>query len=193
MNETGGTLEALVLQVRADTSGFMAGVADVRRELDGPLAQGVERAGGSIERSLARALVTGRVGFEDLRRVALRALGDIAAGALRTDFSSLLGGGGGLGGSLGTSIAGLFGGAPGRATGGPVAGGRAYMVGERGPELFVPQASGRIETNEGGRMRGAVSVTVNVAAPRDAGPAMMAQTGAQVARAVRRALARADA
>ncbi len=61
-------LETLVIRVRADTSGFMAGVGDIRRELDGPLAQGVDRAGGSIERALARAAVTGKFGFEDLRR-----------------------------------------------------------------------------------------------------------------------------
>jgi hypothetical protein len=65
-------------------------------------------------------------------------------------------------------------------------------VGERGPELFVPQAAGRIEAS-GQSMRGPVQVTVNVAAPSDAGPTMMAQTGAQVARAVRRALMRAEA
>lgn len=32
----------------------------------------------------------------------------------------------------------------GRATGGPVAGGTPYIVGERGPELFVPSSSGQI-------------------------------------------------
>lgn len=39
-------------------------------------------------------------------------------------------------------LRGIFGGA--RADGGPVLGGRAYLVGERGPELFVPQTSGTI-------------------------------------------------
>jgi hypothetical protein len=33
---------------------------------------------------------------------------------------------------------------PGRAAGGPVAAGQAYMVGERGPELFVPPSNGTI-------------------------------------------------
>lgn len=189
-NET--ELETLVIRVRADTSGFMAGLGDIRRELDGPLAQGVDRAGGSIERALARAAVTGKFGFEDLRRVALTALGDIAASAVRTDLGALFGGSssGALGG-LASSLAGLFGGVPGRAIGGPVTGGSAYLVGERGPELFVPTASGRIEA--GGRSRAAVNVTVNVAAGREASPAMMQQTGAQVARAVRLALSRADA
>lgn len=35
-----------------------------------------------------------------------------------------------------------------RATGGPVAGGESYMVGERGPELFTPGQSGSITSNE---------------------------------------------
>jgi hypothetical protein len=34
-----------------------------------------------------------------------------------------------------------------RALGGPVSFGRPYLVGERGPELFVPGMSGRVETN----------------------------------------------
>ncbi|WP_439532101.1 tail tape measure protein [Polymorphobacter sp.] len=187
-----GALDTLVLQVRADTSGFMSGLADVRRELEGPLTQGAERAGGGIERALSRAAVSGRLGFEDLRRVALRTLADIAAGAVRNDLSALFGGGGGGGvlGALGGAISGLVGGAPGRATGGPVSAGRAYRVGERGPELFVPTAAGRVEAAGSGR--GAVNVTVNVAAPREASAAMMTQTGTQVARAVRRALMRAD-
>ncbi len=185
-------LDTLVIRVRADTAGFMAGVGDIRRELDGPLAQGVDRAGSGIERALARAAVTGKIGFEDLRRVALSALADIAAGALRTDIGALFGGSGSLAGALTSSIGSLFGGVPGRATGGPVTSGSAYMVGERGPELFVPTAAGRVETMAGGRS-GPVSVTINVAAARDATPALMQQTGTQVARAVRQALQRAGA
>ena len=185
-------LDTLVIRVRADTAGFMAGVGDIRRELDGSLAQGVDRAGSGIERALARAAVTGKFGFEDLRRVALSALADIAAGALRTDIGALFGGSGSLAGALTSSIGSLFGGVPGRATGGPVTSGSAYMVGERGPELFVPTAAGRVETMAGGR-GGAVSVTINVAAARDATPALMQQTGTQVARAVRQALQRAGA
>ncbi|TXM71462.1 hypothetical protein FV218_15120 [Methylobacterium sp. WL69] len=33
------------------------------------------------------------------------------------------------------------------ALGGPVRSGLPYLVGERGPEIFVPGATGRIETN----------------------------------------------
>ena len=37
---------------------------------------------------------------------------------------------------------------PGRADGGPVTGGKPYIVGERGPELFDHRSSGTIVTNE---------------------------------------------
>jgi phage-related minor tail protein len=36
---------------------------------------------------------------------------------------------------------------PGKAVGGPVSGGSPYIVGERGPELFVPSNSGAIVPN----------------------------------------------
>jgi ribosomal protein L12E/L44/L45/RPP1/RPP2 len=48
-----------------------------------------------------------------------------------------------------------------RANGGPVSGGRMYMVGERGPELFVPNRSGTIVAND--KMGGSTTnVVVNV-------------------------------
>jgi hypothetical protein len=53
---------------------------------------------------------------------------------------------------------------PGRAVGGPVASGSPYVVGEKGPELFVPHASGTIVPNNkmgGGSGSGGGSVTVN--------------------------------
>ncbi|CAO4184276.1 phage tail tape measure protein [Methylorubrum populi] len=57
-----------------------------------------------------------------------------------------------------------------RALGGPVTGGLPYLVGERGPEIFVPSTSGRIETNgvlnsiskAGGRAAGANGLTIGV-------------------------------
>ena len=46
-----------------------------------------------------------------------------------------------------------------RAMGGPVAGGSSYIVGERGPELFTPGASGNITPNSA---MGGNTITVNV-------------------------------
>jgi hypothetical protein len=49
-----------------------------------------------------------------------------------------------------------------RAAGGPVSAGSMYMVGEKGPEMFVPGQSGRIVPNGGG---GNVNVYLTVASP----------------------------
>lgn len=54
--------------------------------------------------------------------------------------------GSGLAGSALNWIGSLFGGA--RAEGGPVTGGVPYLVGERGPEMFVPQGNGSIVPNK---------------------------------------------
>lgn len=53
------------------------------------------------------------------------------------------------------------GGMPPKAMGGPVTGNRPYLVGERGPELFVPHSSGGIVPNNalGG---GGVTVVQNI-------------------------------
>ena len=79
-----------------------------------------------------------------------RIIADLAARNLFNWLAGSLGGGGGIGGFL-------FGG--GRAAGGPVSAGRAYMVGERGPEYFLPAMSGRIEP--GGRGGVVINMTVN--------------------------------
>ena len=52
-----------------------------------------------------------------------------------------------------------LGGFPGRAQGGPVASGQPYLVGERGPELFVPKLPGTIIPHTG--MRGGPTVIIN--------------------------------
>jgi len=68
-------------------------------------------------------------------------------------------GGGGGGGLLGGLFKGIFGGF--RAEGGPVSAGRAYVVGEEGPELMVPRSSGTIIPNGGGG-GGGVTLSVSI-------------------------------
>ena len=46
--------------------------------------------------------------------------------------------------------------------GGPVSGGRSYLVGERGPELFVPGQNGGIVPNGGLAMAGGGSTNINI-------------------------------
>lgn len=87
-------IERLVVSVRADTAVFARDVAEMRGQLQGPLAAGVDQAGRAIENALVRAVRTGKLGFEDLKRVALQAMADIAASAIRGGLDALLGGGG---------------------------------------------------------------------------------------------------
>jgi hypothetical protein len=47
---------------------------------------------------------------------------------------------------------------PGRATGGPVVGGVPYLVGERGPEVFVPRSNGVISTGGGNGGKGDIAI-----------------------------------
>ena len=180
-------IERLVVSVRADTSAFARDVASMRGELEGPLVAGAGRAGRSIDSALARAITSGKTGFDDLKKVALSAMADIAQASLRALFQSPGGGGFGSGviNGLGGVISSLLG-VPGRATGGPVSAGREYLVGERGPELFVPSSSGRIEhVGSAGRD---VRVAIAIQSPTPSDPQVLRQSSRQVARAIKSAL-----
>lgn len=184
-------IDRLVIAVRADTQGFARDVSEMRQTLEGPLASGAERAGQAIEATLARAARTGKLGFDDLRKVALAALNDIARAAIASGLSSLTGGAGssGLLGSL-TGLATAALGLPGRATGGPVSPGRAYRVGENGPELFVPTASGTVVPSATGGGARDVRVSIAINAPEGSGPTALSRSARQIARTVRGALER---
>jgi phage-related minor tail protein len=185
-------IERLVVSVRADTGAFAKDVAEMKGQLEGPLADGLERAGRVLENALIRAVRTGKFGFEDLKRTALAAMAEIAAAAIRGGIQAASGGGGGAGGLLkdAAQVLAAAMGAPGRATGGPVAPGRPYLVGERGPELFVPTASGRVETGRSGARD--IRMSISVSAPAGESPQALARSSRQVARAVKQALMRVE-
>ncbi len=178
-------LDETVMAVRADTAAFARDVAAMRGVLVREVGGGADQAGRLLEAALLKAVRTGSFGFEDLKTVAVRAMDQIAARALHAGLNSLLGGG-----SLGSVLGGLLG-LPGRATGGPVSPGRAYTVGERGPEVFVPTSSGRIEMLSGGAAGGfgrEVRVAITVHAGAGDSAEVLRRSGRQVARAVRGAL-----
>jgi hypothetical protein len=183
-------VDSLVVDVRANTQGFAADMAAMRGSFEGTLLDGLGRAGDVLERGLLSALRNGSLGFEDLRRIALGVLDQIAAKALDT-LIGIGGAGGGIGGGLFNlgSLVGPVLGLPGRATGGPVSPGRGYVVGERGPELFVPTSAGRVEAGlPTGRSRD-VRVAITIAAPPgSSAPQALQRSSRQVASAVRRAL-----
>jgi hypothetical protein len=188
------TVDSLLIDVRANTQGFESDIAAMRGSFDGTLVDGFSRAGDVLERGLLGAIRRGSLGFEDLRRIAFNVIDSIAGQALNNLFGSLgggsSGGGGGLGGllNLGGLIGSIFG-LPGRATGGPVSPGRGYVVGERGPELFVPTSAGRVETGIGGSAQRDVKVAITIAAPPGtSAPQALQRSSRQIASAVRRAL-----
>lgn len=181
-------IDRLVVSIRADTTALAADAKAARATIEGPIAQGADVAGRAIESALLKATRTGRLGFEDLKKVALSVLSEIAANAIRGGIAAIGGGGGGaggLGGLIGT--VGTLLGAPGRATGGPVSPGRAYRVGERGPELFVPTTSGQVVAPSATARQG-VQVAITIRADAGAQPQALARSSRQVARAVRAAI-----
>lgn len=130
--------------------------------------QAFGRAGDSLARSLTRAAADGELSLAELARAVLNAV-NAAAGAR----------GGGLSAAITQAVGGLFGGA--RAEGGPVLGGGAYLVGERGPEVFRPNGAGVIEP------AGGPGVTVNVRI--DGGAPGLMRSEAQIAQSLARAVA----
>lgn len=100
-------------------------------------------------------LINGTQNARDAIRQLLQSLANLL---INRAFQALFGAMGGGGGSL---FAGLFGGA--RARGGSVSSGKAYLVGERGPELMVPNTSGTVIPNHKLRSStaGGAHVTIN--------------------------------
>lgn len=112
--------------------------------------------GMSIKSGVVDAIQGAIDGTKSLQQVAVDLLNSIANKLLDVAVNMALFGtmsGTGTGGGL---LGGLF-----RANGGSVASGQPYIVGERGPELFMPGRSGTIIPNHnlGG---GGISVVVNV-------------------------------
>jgi hypothetical protein len=92
-------------------------------------------------------------GFIDVVR---NMIAQLAAQELLTAFFTW---GSGLGGGIGNLSSKLLSGLTPKALGGPVTGGTPYMVGERGPELFVPNTSGSIVPNHA---MGGVAMTYHI-------------------------------
>lgn len=188
------TIDTLMIDVRASTQGFRSDIEAMRGAVDTTLGGGFARAGDVLERGLLSAIRRGSLGFDDLKRAALRTMDEIAAQALKSGIGGLFSSassGAGSGAGLGQLLAGTLGsllGLPGRATGGPVSPGQAYVVGERGPELFVPTSAGRVDASASAPARD-VRVSIQLAAPRGTtAPTALRRSSRQVASAVRRSL-----
>lgn len=125
--------------------------------------------------------------FDDLdgnfKKTIDRMVANLLASQLMNWLTGDFGKTGQMGGFLSSIFGNMFGGA--RADGGPVAAGSAYLVGERGPELFVPRQAGNIVPNGGG-MAVYNTFTINGPTDRRSQQQIASEVGAAVDRAMRR-------
>jgi phage-related minor tail protein len=174
--------------VNTDFSGIDTALDAVGKALDsfakGPVTDSAKLIEGavtgsfnSIAGTIARAVLSGKLSMDSLVNAILADFDRISArqfiakpieAVIASLFSSLLP----LGGA--------------RASGGPVDAGLAYLVGEQGPERFVPQSAGAIVPN-GAAAPQRSQIVLNVNA-RDAQSFLKSET--QVAAMLSRALAR---
>lgn len=126
--------------------------------------QAFESVIGNMESAILRFVQTGKFSFKDLAR---SIIADLIAMQLKAQALSIfkmilksIGGGAGPEGAEEYMYN-----PPGRAAGGPVGADTMYMVGERGPELFVPQSAGTIIPNNSMASMMAGGQTVNYNGP----------------------------
>ena len=113
-----------------------------------------EMIGESIASGVSDNLTAAIQGTKTLGEAAKSILNDLSSTLIKLGVNTILGG----------IAPGIFGGLPSllpRANGGPVKKGGNFLVGEKGPELFVPKSSGTIIPNNklGG---GSTNISVNV-------------------------------
>lgn len=168
-----------------ETANLSAGVVEagaeierVAREQIAPAAAIIDEAfataASSIQSNLARAAERGAFSLDQLAGALTRDLRRFAINSLvRNPVQSL----------VTNALTGAFGGA--RMGGGPVAAGQSFLVGERGPEIFTPGASGRINP-----LRGGGGVNVNITLPGVSDAESFRRSQSQIAAGLSRALGR---
>ena len=133
-------------------------IADALNEADrnakrlGQTSEKVKTAFDGIAQTIEQGITGAIMGAID----GSKSLGESLSGILRQLAGQFISAG--VGSFGGGGLLGLFGG--GKAKGGTVQGGRSYMVGERGPELFTPGRTGSIAPNKA--LGGDMNVVVNV-------------------------------
>lgn len=154
----------------ADTETALPNIVPVAGALDDAWAA-VARAGEGAAKDIQAANDVAGQSFVDMANKSLNALSNLAqsikGGGILDIMSSAFNAfgqiaqsgilGKGLAGSFAnfTSISGF------RANGGPVSGGKSYIVGERGPEMFTPSRSGYVHAN-GANDNGGRAQTIRV-------------------------------
>ena len=166
-----GRLPDQAAQAAASIEGVKAAALNAAAAIDAAFA----KAGESLAKTLAKAASDGKVSLGDLASAVIGAADLFARSSAGGSATS------GLADALGGALKSAFAGA--RADGGPVGSGGAYLVGERGPELFRPNTAGDISPAGSGG-----GTVVNVSVQGGGAPSILrseAQIAAALARAVR--------
>mgnify|MGYP003673446057 CR=1 FL=1 len=173
--ETVETLDDITIKA-SETSDAVIKQQEKVKTLAEQINESITENGKSFSQSLARNLAQGKASLSDFSSFVNKVLEDIAAMIIQkriTDplIEGILGGlggakgGGGIGGTIGSFISGLGSGGTGGgfsfgnmfssigsffglANGGIAKGNKPYMVGERGPEMFIPNTTGKVISNE---------------------------------------------
>ena len=171
-NRSGDGLDAVPVRA-AEAAAALAALQAPAQQAARAIDEAFGKAGTSLARSLAHAAADGKVSLAELARAVIEA---VSAGAGSGSGSS---GASSLVQALAQAVGSSFSGT--RADGGAVLPGGAYLVGERGPEVFRPASGGSIEPAGAS----GVHVTVNVQGGDVQG---LARSDAQLAQALARAV-----
>ncbi|MEM9494841.1 MAG: phage tail tape measure protein [Pseudomonadota bacterium] len=149
-----------------------------------------QSVGSTIQSSLRSAADSGELSMKRLARAIVQNLRALAIDSLvREPVRNLVANalsasvGGGLNTAAHTAAGPITGG---RALGGPVAPGGAYLVGERGPEIFSPHGAGVVAP----MARSGAGVTVNITLPGVTDAESFRRSETQVSAALARAIGR---
>jgi phage-related minor tail protein len=171
MPDPAADVEASLARAAKAFTDFANGpVASAAKTID----DAVTRSFRSVENTIARAVLSGKMSIGRLVDAILADFDRVATSQFIIKP---------IEGVVGSLISSLLPIAGARAAGGPVEAGDAYLVGEQGPELFVPSANGAIAPNVPARP----AITLNVQT-RDAQSFLKSET--QIAAMMSRALAR---
>jgi len=160
LNESLGQTDTAVKTIKDNSNLISDGVKKAKTETDGLKTQFAE-IGETIGSQITDALVGAINGTKSLGESARNILNDLANSILKSGINSILSGVFGE-----TKIGGFLG----FANGGRPPVGKASIVGERGPELFVPSTAGTIIPNNkiGGGNTNNIVVNVNMEGSVDA-------------------------
>lgn len=147
-------LDQLIVRIEADAKPLVSALEGIDKQASHSLTRVA-----SLSDRIGNSFVSAAVRGEGLSGVLRGIVRDLANVTLRDTVVS----------PIGDLVGGFIGSLFGRASGGSVSPGQPYLVGERGPELFVPSSAGRVDNSVS---TGAPSVSISIdARGADAGAA----------------------